>query len=171
MGRLGASSKKDQEKCTIACLYGSHGTLTLLGSPVGPFVGSSQRRQITLHVETSNMSDRDAREKNVCAIEMHMNHFCTMCKPVWCPNHPYLNRDACASLMVMHNDQTTYQTIHFKHNNSITWAKTVLGNNSNQMQPTDRTIWLLSNSTLLVLKPATLKSCNPEKRNIGKINH
>ena len=37
------------------------------------------------------------------------------------------------SLAITHNDQTTYQTIHFKHNNSITWAKTVLGNNSNQM--------------------------------------
>ena len=38
-----------------------------------------------------------------------------------------------ASLAIMHNDQTTYQTIHFKHNNNITWAKAVLGNNSNQM--------------------------------------
>ena len=28
-----------------------------------------------------------------------------------------------ASLMIMHNDQTTYQTIHFKHNNTNTWAK------------------------------------------------
>ena len=39
----------------------------------------------------------------------------------------------CASLMIMHIDQTTYQTIHFKHNNNITRTKTVLGNNSNQM--------------------------------------
>ena len=38
-----------------------------------------------------------------------------------------------ASLVITHNDQTTYQTIHFKHNNSIIWAKTVLGNISNQM--------------------------------------
>ena len=38
-----------------------------------------------------------------------------------------------ASLMITHNDQTTYQTIHFKHNNSITWAETVLGINSNKM--------------------------------------
>ena len=38
-----------------------------------------------------------------------------------------------ASLAITHNDQTTYQTKHFKHNNSITWAKTVLGNNSNQL--------------------------------------
>ena len=28
--------------------------------------------------------------------------------------------------MTTHNDQTTYQTIHFKHNNSITWAKAIL---------------------------------------------
>ena len=37
------------------------------------------------------------------------------------------------SLTITHNDQTTYQTIHFKHNNNITWTRTVLGNNSNQM--------------------------------------
>ena len=37
------------------------------------------------------------------------------------------------SLMNTHNDQTTYQSIHFKHNNSITRTKTFLGNNSNQM--------------------------------------
>ena len=38
-----------------------------------------------------------------------------------------------ASLTITHNDQTTYQTIHLKHNNNITWTRTVLGNNSNQM--------------------------------------
>ena len=38
-----------------------------------------------------------------------------------------------ASLMITHNVQTTYQTIHFKHNNNITWTRTVLGNDSNQM--------------------------------------
>ena len=37
------------------------------------------------------------------------------------------------SLTITHNDQTTYQTIHFKHNNNITWTRTVLGNNPNQM--------------------------------------
>ena len=37
------------------------------------------------------------------------------------------------SLTITHNDQTTYQTIHFKHNNNNTWTRTVLGNNSNQM--------------------------------------
>ena len=38
-----------------------------------------------------------------------------------------------ASLTITHNHQTTYQTIHFKHNNNITWTRTVLGSNSNQM--------------------------------------
>ena len=38
-----------------------------------------------------------------------------------------------ASLMITHNDQTTYQTIHFKHNNNMTWTRTVLENNSNQI--------------------------------------
>ena len=32
-----------------------------------------------------------------------------------------------ASLPITHNDQTTYQTIHVKHNNTNTWAKTVPG--------------------------------------------
>ena len=36
----------------------------------------------------------------------------------------------CASLTITHNDQTTYQTIHFKHNNTNTWAKAVPGINS-----------------------------------------
>ena len=38
-----------------------------------------------------------------------------------------------ASLTITHNNQTTYQTKHFKHNHNITWTRTVLGNNSNQM--------------------------------------
>ena len=43
------------------------------------------------------------------------------------------------SLTITHNDQTTYQTIHFKHNNTNTWAKTVPGINSNRISPTART--------------------------------
>ena len=38
-----------------------------------------------------------------------------------------------ASLTITCNNQTTYQTIHFKLNNNITWTRTVLGKNSNQM--------------------------------------
>ena len=40
--------------------------------------------------------------------------------------HMYKHSHECASPITMHNDQTTYQTIHFKHNNSITWAKAIL---------------------------------------------
>ena len=36
------------------------------------------------------------------------------------------------SLTITHKGQTTYQTIHFKHNNNITGTRTVLGNNLNQ---------------------------------------
>ena len=32
----------------------------------------------------------------------------------------------CPSHMTMHNNQTTSQTIHFEHNNSIIWAKAIL---------------------------------------------
>ena len=38
-----------------------------------------------------------------------------------------------ASLTITRNNQTTYQTIHFKHSNNITWTRKVLGNKSNQM--------------------------------------
>ena len=44
-----------------------------------------------------------------------------------------------ASLTITHNNQTTYQTIHFKHNNTNTWAKTVPEINSNRISPTART--------------------------------
>ena len=54
-------------------------------------------------------------------------------QPIFESRHVRKRSCKCASLMITHNDQTTYQTIHFKHNNNITWTKTVLGNNSNQM--------------------------------------
>ena len=38
--------------------------------------------------------------------------------------HERSHKRAC--LTITHNDQTTYQTIHFKHNNNNTWSKTVL---------------------------------------------
>ena len=44
-----------------------------------------------------------------------------------------------ASLTITHNDKTTYQAIHFKHNNTNTWEKTVPGINSNRISPTTRT--------------------------------
>ena len=118
----------------------------------------------------------EARATNVHAIEMH-KLFLNRVQACLAPKPPifelrHMHEHYCkrASLAITHNNQTTYQTIHFKHNNSITWAKTVLGNNSNQMSPTDRTTWLLSNSTLLVHKPATLRPCIPEMRGIGQTN-
>ena len=121
------------------------------GSPVGPFVGSSLRQQTMLHVETFNMSDRVALNGR------------STCDESTCDRNtrePFLNRaQACLapkpsvfesrrmrerlrkrpSLTITHNDQTTYQTIHFKHNNTNTWAKKVLGKNSNRISPTVRT--------------------------------
>ena len=132
-----------------------------------------------LHVEMSNMSDQVTLDRQSMCDEHTCNrNACKLCLnhtqarlgpklPVFELRHTCECSRKCISLMFMHNDQTTYQTIHFKHNNNITWAKTVLENNSNQMGPTDRTTWVLSNSTLLVHKPATLQSCIPEKRGIG----
>ena len=123
----------------------------MLGSPVGPFVGSSWRRQTMLHVETFNMSDRVALNGRSTCDE----HTCDRNT-----RDPILNRAQArlapkpsifeswrvrerprkrVSLTITHNDQTTYQTIHFKHNNTNTWAKTVLGINSNRISPTART--------------------------------
>ena len=91
------------------------------------------------------MSDRVALNgQSTCNECMHNQNMC----------EPFLNRmQAClapklpvfesrrvckcsckrASLKITHNDQTTYQTIHFKHNNNNTWSEAVLRNNSNQM--------------------------------------
>ena len=123
----------------------------MLGSPVGPFVGSSWRRQTMLHVETFNMSDRVAlngrstRDERTCdrnTREPFLNRVqaCLVTKPSvfesWRMRERPRKR---ASLTITHNDQTTYQTIHFKHNNTNTWAKRVLGIYSNRISPTART--------------------------------
>ena len=80
------------------------------------------------------MCDECTRNQNTC--EPFLNHT----QAHLAPKPPVLeSQRMCgrshkhASLTIMHNDQTTSQTIHFKHNNNITWTKTVLGNNSNQM--------------------------------------
>ena len=39
LGGLGVSSKKQQETHPIACFWGSHGSLTMLGLPIGRFIG------------------------------------------------------------------------------------------------------------------------------------
>ena len=43
--------------------------------------------------------------------------------------HMHKPSHECDSPTTMHNEQTTYQTIHIKHNNSITWAKAILAKN------------------------------------------
>ena len=81
-----------------------------------------------------NTCDECTHEQNTC--ELFLNH----AQAHLVPKLPVFElRRVCkrsckhASLTITHSDQTTYQTIHFKHNNNITWTKTVLGNNSNQM--------------------------------------
>ena len=123
----------------------------MLGSPVGTFVGSSWRRQTTLLVETFNMSDRVAlngrstRDERTC--DRNTRDPILNCAQARLePNPPVFESRRVrgrsrkrASLTITHNDQTTYQTIHFKHNNTNRWAKTVLGINSNRISPTART--------------------------------
>ena len=64
----------------------------MIGSPVGPFVGSSWRRQTTLHVEMFNMSDRVAlngrstcgehtRNQNMCELFLNCVQACLAPKP------------------------------------------------------------------------------------------
>ena len=152
------------------------------GSPVGPFLGSSWRQQTMLHVETFNISDRVA-----------LNGRCT-CDERTCDRNtrePFLNRAQArlapkppifesrrmrersrkrASLTITHNDQTTYQTIHFKHNNTNTWAKTVPGINSNGISPTARTAGRTAPSCQILrgwyTSQPTRQSCISGKRGI-----
>ena len=121
------------------------------GSPVGPFVGSSWRRQTMIHVETFNMSDRvtlngrsmcdehtcdrNTREPFLNRAQAHLAHK----PPVFESRRMHERSRKYAILMITHNHQTTYQTIHFKHNNTNTWAKTVPGINLNRISPTART--------------------------------
>ena len=134
-----------------------------------------------LHVETFNMSDRVALNGQ------------SMCDERTCDRNmrePFLNRTSplapklpvfesqcmhehsrkCTSLTITHNDQTTYQTIHFKHNNTNTWAKTVLGINSNRISPTTRTTGRTAPSCQILhgwyTRQPTRQSCISDKRGI-----
>ena len=92
-----------------------------------------------LHLEMSNLSDRVAHDgRSTCdecmcyrnAHEPFLNHMqaCLAPKPHVFELQRMCKRSCkCASLAITHNNQTTNQTIHFKHNNSITWAEAVLG--------------------------------------------
>ena len=137
----------------------------MLGSPVGPFVGSSWRRQTMLHVETFNMSDRVAlngrstRDERTCDRNTR-EPFLNRAQARLAPKPPVFESRCVrgrprkhASLTMTHNDQITYQTIHFKHNNINTWAKTVKQDLTN-CQDHRHDCSFLSNSTWLVYKPA-----------------
>ena len=104
-----------------------------------------------LQVETLNMSGRVAlngrstcdertRDRNTREPFLNRVQACLAPKPpIFESRHMREHSRKRASLTITHNDQTTYQTIHFKHNNTNTWAKTVLGINSNRISPTART--------------------------------
>ena len=104
-----------------------------------------------LHVETFNMSDRvvlngrstyDKRTCNRNMREPFLNRAQAHLAPkplVFESRRMHERSRKRASLTITHNNQTTYQTIHFKHNNTNTWAKTVPGINSNRISPTATT--------------------------------
>ena len=145
LDRLGAPSKKHIEKCTIACFYDSHGSLTMSGSPVGPFVGSSWRRQTMQHVETFNMSDRVAHNGRSTCDERTCDRntrgpFLNRAQARLAPKPPAFESRRmrersrkCASLMIKHNDQLPIKlyisnTTTILHGQEQSWD-----NNSNQM--------------------------------------
>ena len=152
------------------------------GSPVGPFVGSSWRQQTMLHVETFNICDRVALNgRSTCDERTYDRNtrepFLNRAQACLAPKPPVLDpRRMCersrkrASLTITYNDQTTYQTIHFKHNNTNTWAKTVPGINSNGISPTARTTGRTTPSCQLLrgwyTSQPTRQSCISGKRGI-----
>ena len=154
----------------------------MVGSPIGPFVGSSWRRQTMLHVETFNMSDRVALngrstfDERTCDRNTHEPFLnciqaCLAPKPpIFESRHMYERSRKCTSLTITHNNQTTYQTIHFKHNNTNTWAKTVPGINSNRISPTARTTGRTAPSCQILhgwyTSQPTRQSCISGKRGI-----
>ena len=152
------------------------------GSPVRPFVGSSWRRQTMLHVETFNMSDRvaldgrstcDERTCDRTTSEPFSNHAQARKgpkPPVFESRRMHERSRKRASLTITHNDQTTYQTIHFKHNNTNTCSKTVPGINSSRISPTARTTGRTAPSCQILhgwyTGQPTGQSCISEKRGI-----
>ena len=93
----------------------------MLGSPVGPFVGSSWRRQTTLHVEMFNMSDqvalngRSTSDKHMCD-QNTCKPFLNCAQAPLVPKPPVFESRCvrersrkCASLTITHYDQNTYQ--------------------------------------------------------------
>ena len=135
-----------------------------------------------LHVEMFNMSDRvalngrstcDERTCDRNTRELFLNRAQARLAPklpVFESQRMHERSRKCASLTITHNDQTTYQTIHFKHNNTNTWAKTVLGINSNRISPTSRTTGRTAPSCQILhgwyASQPTRQSCISRKRGI-----
>ena len=152
------------------------------GSPVGPFVGSSWRQQTMLHVETFNMSDRVALNGRSTCDERTCDRntrgtFLNRVQAHLAPKPPVFESRRMRersrkhdSPMITHNDQTTYQTIHFKHTITNTWAKTVPGINSNGISPTARTTGRTAPSCQILrgwyTSQPTRQSCISGKRGI-----
>ena len=68
-------------------------------------------------------------DKHTCDRNMHKT-FLSCAEARWAPKLPiFESQCVCkrarehARLTIMYNNQATYQTIHFKHNNNITWTK------------------------------------------------
>ena len=152
------------------------------GSPVGQFVGSSWRQQTMLHGETFNISDRVALngrstcDERTCDRNTH-EPFLNRVQALSAPKSPVFESRRMrershkrTSLTITHNDQTTYQTILFKHNNTNTWAKTVPGINSNGISPTTRTTGSTAPSCQILrgwyTSQPTRQSCISFKRGI-----
>ena len=156
------------------------------GTPVGPFVGSSWRQQTMLPGETFIMSDRVALngrstcDERTCDRNTHEPFF-NRTQVRFAPKPPVfelrrMHERSCksASLMITHNDQSSYQTIHFKHNNTNTWAKTVPGVNSNRISPTAGTTGRTAPSCQVLhgwyTSQPTRQSCISGKRGIDYFN-
>ena len=123
-----------------------------------------------LHVETFNMSEqvalngRSTCDRNMRGPFLNRAQARLVTKPPIFESRRMPERSCKrTSLTITHNDQTTYQTIHFKHNNTNTWAKTVPGINSNRISPTARTTGRTAPSHT---SQPTRQSCISEKRGI-----
>ena len=143
---------------------------------------SSWRRQTMLHEETFNMSyrvalygrstcddrtcDRNTREPFLNRAQARL----APKPPVFESRRMHERSGKCTSLTITQNDQTTYQTIHFKHNNTNTWAKTIPGINSNRISPTARTTGRTAASCQILhgwyTSRPTRQSCISGKRQI-----
>ena len=135
-----------------------------------------------LRVETLNMSDRFALNGrstcDECTCDRNTRQsFLNRAQACLAPKPPIFESRGMrehfrkrASPTITHNNQTTYQTIHFKHNNTNTWAKTVPGINPNRISPTARTTGRTAPSCQILhgwyTSQHTRQSCITGKRGI-----